>query len=107
MKNLLGRLTWKLVFRIILNFDAELGNQLNAVNNNSAKLLSPARAFSLDEMMDKFYGRSVLRQYMPAKPNKYGVKFWAICCSCCGYSLTQDIYLGSSVESVGGRQEVM
>ena len=57
--------------------------------------------------MVKFYGRSILRQYMPAKPNKYGVKLWAICCACCGYSLTQNIYLGSSVQSVGGREVVL
>ena len=57
---------------------------------------------SIDEMMLKFYGKSVLRQYMPAKPNKYGIKLWAVACACCGYSLTQNIYLGSSVQSVGG-----
>ena len=28
----------------------------------------------MDEMMVKFYGRSVVRQYMPQKPTKYGVK---------------------------------
>ena len=42
----------------------------------------------------------------PAKPNKYGIKLWSLCCSCCGYSLTQDIYLSSSVESVGNRKVV-
>ena len=57
-------------------------------------------------MMVKSYGRSILRQYMPAKPNKYGIKLWSICCACCGYSLTQDIYLGSSIESVGRRKVV-
>ena len=56
--------------------------------------------------MVKSCGRSILRQYMPAKPNKYGIKLWSIWCTCCGYSLAQDIYLGSSVESVGGRKVV-
>ena len=57
--------------------------------------------------MVKFYGRSVVRQYMPQKPTKYGVKLWGLCCSCCGYSITQEMYLGSTVEVVGGRQVVI
>ena len=55
----------------------------------------------------KFYGRSLIRQYIPAKPHKYDVKLWAICCSCCGYSLTQSFYLGNSVQSEGGRDVVI
>ena len=88
-------------------FEAKLGSQLKAMNANSAKLISPARDLSVDEMMVKFYGRSVVRQYMPAKPTKYGVKLWAITCSCCSYALTQNIYLGRSVGSEGGRQVVL
>ena len=61
----------------------------------------------MDEMMVKFYGRSVVRQYIPAKPHKYGVELWAICCSCCGYSLTQNLYLGGSVIPEGGRDVIL
>ena len=87
-------------------FKAKLGRQLEGVCNNSAKLLSPARALSIDEKMIKFYCRSVIRQYIPSKPHKHGVKLWAICCSCCGYSLTQNLYLGGSVQSEGGNDVV-
>ena len=87
-------------------FKAKLGRQLAGVCNTSAKLLSPARALSIDEMMVKFYGRSVIRQYISSKPHKYGVKLWAICCSCCGYSL-QNLYLGGSVQSEGGKDVVL
>ena len=83
-------------------FKAKLGKQLVNVCANSARLLTPARGLSIDEMMVKFYERSVVRQYMPAKPHKCGVKLWAICCSCCGYSLTKSLYLGGSVQSEGG-----
>ena len=61
-------------FNTAQRFEAKLGNLLTAVNKNSASLLTPARALSIDEMMVKFYGRSVLRQYIKAKPNKYGIK---------------------------------
>ena len=58
-------------------------------------------------MMVKFYGRNVLRQYIKAKPHKYGIKLWAICCECCGYSIKQNIYLEGTVEKVGGRDVVL
>ena len=57
--------------------------------------------------MLKSYGSSVLCQYIKAKPQRYGIKLWAICSACCGYSLKQNIYLGSIVESVGGRDVVL
>ena len=88
-------------------FEAKLGNFISSYNTNCKKLLSPARELSIDEMMVKFYGRSVIRQYIKVKPTKYGVKLWAICCACCGYSLTQEIYLGSTAGSVGGRDVVL
>ena len=75
-------------------FEAKVADHLTNVNCNSAKLLTPARALSIDEMIVKFNGRSVLRHYMPAKPTKYGIKLWAVACACCGYSLTQNICLG-------------
>ena len=43
---------------------------------------------SIHEMMVKFYGRSVLRQYIPAMQNKHGIKLWAVAFACCVYSLT-------------------
>ena len=58
-------------------------------------------------MMIKFYGRSVLRQYIKSKPTKYGIKLWGLCCGCCGYSLRQTIYLGSSAGTVSGRDVVI
>ena len=88
-------------------FEAKMGNFMSSFNTNCKRLLSPARSLSIDEMMVKFYGRSVIRQYIKSKPTKYGVKLWSICCACCGYSLTQNIYLGSTAEKVGGRDVVL
>ena len=47
-------------------FEAKLGILLTSLNTNSAYLLQPARSLSIDEIMVKFYGRSVLRQYIKA-----------------------------------------
>ena len=88
-------------------FLAQLGNLMTAVNATCKRYITPANSLSIDEMMIKFYGRSVVRQYMKSKPTKYGVKLWALCCACCGYSLTQKMYLGSSAGAVTGRDVVL
>lgn len=92
---------------IAKRFEAKLGNLLTAMNTNSSRLMTPAQSLSIDEMLIPSYHRTRIRQYMKAKPHKYGFKLWAICCACCGYSLKQDLYLGSSVESTGGRDVVL
>ena len=88
-------------------FEAKLGNLPAAFNSNCKRYITPAKSLSIDEMMVKFYGKSVVRQYIKSKPTKYGVKLWALCCACCGFSLTQNMYLGSSVGSVSGRDVVI
>ena len=88
-------------------FEAKIIKMLDALNANSRKLISPARDLSIDEMMVRYYGRSVLKQYIKRKPNKYGIKLWALCCSCCGYSISQNLFLGSKTETVGGRDVVL
>lgn len=54
---------------------------------------------SIDESMTKFKGRSVLKQFMPLKPVKRGIKMWERCDSDTGYTYDLNIYLGKE-ESV-------
>ena len=88
------------------HFEAKLGTLLTAVNTNSSNL-QLARSLTIDEIMVMFYGRTVLRQCIKAMPNKYGIKLWFICCTCCGCILAQFQYLCSAVEAVGGRDVVL
>ena len=44
--------------------------------------------------MIKFRGRLGLRQYMPAKPTKYGIKVWVRADSHNGYINEFDVYVG-------------
>ena len=37
---------------------------------------SPHREVTVDEAMIAFRGRLSFRQYLPAKPTKYGIKVW-------------------------------
>ncbi len=41
-------------------------------------LYNPGKHLSVDEAMIKFQGRSTLKQYMPMKPTKRGIKVWVI-----------------------------
>lgn len=57
---------------------------------------------SIDESMTKFKGRSSLKQYMPLKPVKRGIKMWLRCDSLTGYTYDFDIYCGKQTENLTG-----
>ena len=46
---------------------------------------SPQVNVSVDEAMIRFKGRSTLKQYMPKKPIKRGIKVWALSDAVNGY----------------------
>ena len=55
---------------------------------------SPSRLLLADETMVGFRGRFAAKQYMPAKPNKYGIKSFTLADSTTGYVLNCLIYTG-------------
>lgn len=59
-------------------------------------------ALSVDEMMVRFFGRTTLKQYIPNKPDKFGLKFWALCSSD-GYLFDLDIYCGKNAKEGEGK----
>lgn len=54
----------------------------------------PTKNISVDEGMIPYRGRLSFKQYMPAKPTRYGIKVWMAADSCNGYVLNFDVYLG-------------
>ena len=48
----------------------------------------------MDEAMIKFQGRSAIKQYMPMKPTKRGIKVWALGDSHNGYFYNLQVYTG-------------
>ena len=62
----------------------------------------PGQNLSVDEGMIGFKGRVHFRQYMPAKPTKWGIKVWQICESDSGYCCGFDVYTGKKRD--GNRQ---
>lgn len=57
-----------------------------------------ASVFAIDEMMIKFFGRTVLKQFMRLKPVRFGIKLWALC-TIFGFLLDFDIYCGKTDNS--------
>lgn len=62
------------------------------------KYFLPGRELSIDEAMIKFKGRLHFKQYMPAKPIKWGIKVWVIADSSTGYVLGLQVYLGKKAD---------
>lgn len=63
---------------------------------------NPSRNIAIDESMVGFKGRTSLKQYMPMKPTKRGIKVWAAACSKSSHVLLLDIYEGKAkIDSPG------
>ncbi|VDI26102.1 Hypothetical predicted protein [Mytilus galloprovincialis] len=56
----------------------------------------PKRQLSVDEVMVPFKGRLSFKQYMPAKPTKWGIKMWAIAEANTGYVSYCQVYCGKT-----------
>ena len=78
-------------------------NLVNHLKTRFSSVYLPHKNISIDEAMIPFRGRLSFRQYMPAKPTKFGIKVWEACDSTSGYCLDFDIYTGkSSISSPNG-----
>ena len=67
-----------------------LGKVRPLIDHFSQKFKSvylPHKEVAIDEAMIKFTGRSSLKQYMPMKPIKHGIKVWVLGYSSNGYFL--------------------
>ena len=62
----------------------------------------PDRDVTVDEAMIAFRGRHGLKQYMPNKPTKYGIKVWQLSVARNGYCSNFSVYLG---KPTGGERE--
>ena len=75
----------------------KLGKVREIINMLSDKFLSlynPHKELSIDEAMVPFKGRSSLKQYMPKKPIKRGIKIWVRADAQNGYISAFEVYTG-------------
>lgn len=68
------------------------------VTKKFGQYYKPGCDLAVDEAMIGFKGRFALKQYMPGKPTKWGIKAWGIADSKTGYLLDCKIYLGRKEE---------
>jgi len=61
------------------------------------KLFNPGECVTIDEQLIGFRGKCPFRQYMPKKPNKYGIKFWVLCDSKNCYVWNIQVYTGKDI----------
>ena len=62
----------------------------------------PTQNQAIDEAMIPFKGRSGVKQYMPKKPVKRGIKVWVRANSANGFFCDLDVYIGASVSPKKG-----
>lgn len=67
---------------------------LDICNPLYEQIYSPQKCLSIDESITKFKGRISFRQYLPAKPTKWGIKDFVLSESESGYCLKSMIYTG-------------
>ncbi|CAC5395945.1 unnamed protein product [Mytilus coruscus] len=69
---------------------------MDAINKQMRDQYVPKREVTIDECMIPYKGRVAFKQYMPAKPTKWGIKLWALAESDTGYMSYCEIYQGKT-----------
>ncbi|CAG2228199.1 unnamed protein product [Mytilus edulis] len=67
---------------------------MNMFTDSMVNQYIPKRQLSVDEVMVPWKGRLSFKQYMPAKPTKWGIKMWAIAEANTGYVSFCQVYSG-------------
>lgn len=62
--------------------------------SNCKKSLNPSEHLCVDEQLVPFRGKAPFRVYMKSKPDKYGLKIWALADCSSAYTANMQIYLG-------------
>ena len=75
---------------------------LDHMQSRCAALYNPSKQLAIDEAMIKFQGRSSLKQYMPQKPIKRGIKVWVLADSTNGFFSRLEVYTGKKEHAERG-----
>lgn len=78
---------------------APIRDLFNVVDLNLSRTYSPGETLTIDEQLVPYRGRCPFKQYIPSKPDKYGMKMFWLCDSVTGYPLKGIPYLGKERNS--------
>ena len=73
---------------------APIQDLFNKINTLLLRYYTPSEYLTVDEQLVPFKGRCPFRQYIPSKPDKYGMKIFWICYAKSFYPLKAKPYLG-------------
>ena len=76
----------------------ETKNCFDKLNKAYAKFYNPSEHLAVDEVMVKFKGRVIFRQYIPKKRKRFGIKIYKLCDES-GYTYDMRVYLGKDSDS--------
>ena len=65
----------------------------------------PSASLTVDEELVRFFGHCRFRVYMPAKPDKYGLKVWVLADSVNGFCLNFQVYTGRPLNGEPDRHQ--
>ncbi|KAJ8928705.1 hypothetical protein NQ314_018715 [Rhamnusium bicolor] len=69
-----------------------------SIVENCKKNCSMSHYVTVDEKLEGFRGRCAFRQYIPSKPNKYGIKIYALSDAKMYYTANLEVYVGTQPE---------
>lgn len=65
---------------------------------NCKKTYTVGANTTIDEKLEAFRGRCSFKQYIPSKPNRYGIKIFALVDSATSYASNLEVYVGKQPE---------
>jgi hypothetical protein len=65
----------------------------DTLNNSYEKYYNPSEHLAVDEIIVKFKGKVIFRQYIPKKHKRFGIKIYKLC-DAAGYTYDMKVYLG-------------
>jgi hypothetical protein len=65
----------------------------DTLNDSYEKYYNPSEHLAVDEIIVKFKGRVIFRQYIPKKHKRFGIKIFKLC-DAAGYTYDMKVYLG-------------
>jgi hypothetical protein len=71
----------------------KLRNLFEILNAAFSKFYKPSEHLAIDDVIVRFKGRVVFKQYIPRKHRHYGIKLYKLCDST-GYTYDMNVYLG-------------
>jgi len=75
----------------------EIRTLFDTQNEACAKFYNPSEHLSVDEVLVKFKGRVIFRQYVPKKRKCFGIKIYKLCDES-GYTYDMRVYFSTDMQ---------